>query len=132
MNGRKDPRNRQRGESLVELLVSLGLITLVLTVFVLALAAGAQSVAVNRQLTEAHTLALSQLESIKAAPYQRGAASYPGIASGGYTLNQTIRYWDGAVFSDVAANDQGMQQITVAVMLNGQTLLQLSNYKVDR
>lgn len=132
MNVQKVTMGNQRGESLVELLVSLGLITTVLAVFVLSLSTGAMGVSINRQLTTAQTLALSQLESIKAAPYQRGAPGYPGIASGEYTLSQTLRYWNGAAFTENSADDQGMQQITVTVSLNGKPLLSVSNYKVDR
>lgn len=122
----------ERGESLVELLVSLGLITAILAVFVLSLSTGAMGVSINRQLTTAQMLALSQLERIKAAPYQRGAPGYPSSASGEYTLSQTLRYWDGAAFTEDPSNDQGMQQITVTVALHGEPMLSISNYKVDR
>ncbi|MBS3753805.1 MAG: hypothetical protein KGY46_10525, partial [Anaerolineales bacterium] len=86
-------------------------------------------------------LARSQSELIKNAPYESNPTSspYPTVAPDpDYTVSVTIEYWDWdpstetGVFIKTPGNNEGMQKIIVSVSSDGDTLKQISTYKVDR
>ena len=130
--GEQQIRNREAGDTLVELLAAVAIISISLTVLVSALSTGAFGVRTSNQLTAATSLAASQLESIKAAGYTTGTISYPVIPAGAYTIEQEISYWDGASFTSNPLSDAGLQWITVTVSHQGEVLVEVSNYKVNR
>lgn len=114
----------QRGEAgatLVEILATVGILSVALVVFVAALSTGAFGVRSSSRITTATNLAAAQLESIKGAAYD-AAGAYPIVAAPpGYAV---------VVSSNVIT--PGLQQVTVTVTCQGETLLVVSNYKVDR
>lgn len=126
--------NGEAGTSLVEVLVAVAIIGLSLTVLIAALSTGAFAVRTSSRLTTAINLASLQLESIKAAGYITGTASYPAIPAGSYTIGQEVGYWDGSSssFTSIPGADGGMQWITVTVSYDGEVLVTVSNYKVNR
>jgi Tfp pilus assembly protein PilV len=114
-------KNPQSGASLVEILVAVGIIASALVIFIAALSTAAFAVRASNQLTTANNLAASQLESIKAAAYVTGTASYPGIAAPpGYSVSNVV--------TELGA---GLQQVTVTVSYTGGSVA-VSNYKVNR
>jgi type II secretory pathway pseudopilin PulG len=111
----------ERGTTLVEILVALAIIASTLTIFIVALSTGAFGVRTAERLTTANNLAASQLESIKGATYDAAGVYAPIPAPPGYAIAVTS--------SEVVT---GLQQITVTVSLQGETLTTVSNYKVNR
>lgn len=111
----------ETGATLVEILVALAIIASTLTIFVIALSTGAFGVRTAERLTTANNLAASQLESIKGATYDAAGAYVPIPALPGYAVAVTSR--------EIVT---GLQQITVTVSLQGETLSTVSNYKVNR
>ena len=70
-------------------------------------------------------LALSQLEYSKSQDYVPDAASYPAITTpADYTLTVAV--------NPVPGGDINLQKITVTVSRDGQDILTVSDYKVNR
>jgi type II secretory pathway pseudopilin PulG len=113
-------RGGEAGASLVEILVAVGIISTALVILVAALSTGAFAVRNADQLTTATNLATSQLESIKAEPYDPAGAYDLVDRPSGYTIaidsNQIIT---------------GLQQVTVTVSFDVGAVT-VSNYKVSR
>jgi prepilin-type N-terminal cleavage/methylation domain-containing protein len=117
----------QRGDTLIEMLVAIAIITVTLTVFVTSLSTGAIGVGLARDLTRAHNLALSQLESVKAQPY--AVPVYCGDETTYATLAVPAPF---SVATAACELHPGLEVITVTVTLPGSTLVALSNYRIDR
>ena len=118
-------RKSQRGFGLVETLMAIALAGTAVTAFVLALSTG--SIAVNEHdgQTVAQQLAQSQLEYVKSYTYDAGAVTYPAIAAPtGYAISVGV--------GTVPNTDNTIQAITVTVTRDGDTVLAVENYKVDR
>jgi Tfp pilus assembly protein PilV len=119
--GTQHIRDRQRGSSLIEVLVAVGILAAALMILVTALSTGSFAVRSADTLTTASNLAASQLEILKAQAYDASGATYTPIAAlPGYSLSIAT--------SVIAA---GLQQITVTVTYQGGALA-VSNFKVDR
>ncbi len=115
-----DSRSQEAGDTLIEILAAVAIISMALVVLVSALSTGAFGVRNAGRLTTATNLAAGQLETIKAAPYD-AAGAYPLIgASPGYTVTISSR----VVIT-------GLQQVTVTVAYDGGAVV-VSNYKVER
>ncbi len=110
----------QSGATLVELLVTVGIVASALVILVAALSTGAFAVRTADRLTTATNLASVQLETIKAAGYD--PAGYAALAA---PANYTIQVNSSVVVT-------GLQQVTVTVSYQGDPLVTLSNYKVNR
>ncbi|OGO01789.1 MAG: hypothetical protein A2Y90_05220 [Chloroflexi bacterium RBG_13_52_12] len=114
----------QRGIGLAETLVAVAILGTCVVAFVVALSTGSLAVGEHSRETTAQSLAQSQIEHTKNYAF-RSNGVYPTItAPVGYTI--TV----GA--SSVAGADTNMQKITVTVLLNGSSLFQVSDYKVNR
>jgi type II secretory pathway pseudopilin PulG len=110
------------GASLVEVLVTVAIISIVLVVFVSALSTGSMGVGVSNRLTTGINLAAAQLESVKSAPYDADGDSYAIVdRPQGYDILLTT--------SEITA---GLQQVTATVSYEGELLIEISDYKVDR
>jgi len=108
------------GSTLVEILVALAIAGLALTVFLAALEAGIRGVASVQHRTVAATLARSQMELIKTAPWP---GPYPPVsAPPGYAV--TVDTQPGIV--------AGVQLVTVNVQRDGRGVLTLQGYKGQR
>lgn len=114
-----------RGLSLIEVLIGMGLLAFTMTGLVLALSTGALATGKVTQRGTLQDLARSQMEYVKAQPYSAAPTSYPAItAQQPYTL--------AAVASPLGGSDNGIQLITVTVYMDGASLLALEGYKVNR
>jgi type II secretory pathway pseudopilin PulG len=122
----------EAGDSLVEILAAMAIVTTTLTVLVVSLSTGVVGVRTADRLVTASNLASVQLESIKAAQYVTGTLGYPAIPGDAYAIGQEVSYWDGSAFTSVPGVDSGMQWITVTVSHGGDVLIAISNYKVNR
>ncbi len=135
-NPKSEVRNREAGASLVEILVAVAIVASALVILVAALSTGAFAVRSSNRLTTATNLAASQLESIKADEYITGATtiSYTLISSAPYSISYTTSYYSSTCrcFTSAPADDRGMQWITVTVSHEGEALVVVSNYKVNR
>jgi type II secretory pathway pseudopilin PulG len=113
-------RKSETGDSLVEVLVAVAIISMALVILVASLSTGAFGVRVSSQLTTATNLVTAQMETIKGAPYDAGGA-YPLVsAPSGFT-----------VITSTSVISPGLQMVTVTVAYDGGELT-LSNLKVDR
>lgn len=135
---RKSPPFRQGegGFTLVEELVTIAVIGLGIVILVTMITTGAIGVRNVDDLVTAESLSRSQSELIKNAPYQSNpnTSPYPTVSPvSEYSVSVTIEYWDASTetFTPTWHND-GMQKIIVSVSSDGDTLKQISTYKVDR
>ena len=110
----------EAGDSLVEVLVAVSIISMALVILVASLSTGAFGVRVSSQLTTATNLASAEMETIKGAPYDAGGA-YPLVsAPSGFTI-----------ITSTSVISPGLQIVTVTVAYDGGELT-VSNLKVDR
>ena len=128
----------ERGESLVEVLVSVAIMSIVLTTFLSALATGSFATRVVHERVTAENLARAQLECIQDLPYVPGA--YPityttacaATQLSAYPVELSISYWLSPTFTSDPLDDNDMQWITVTISHNGETLFTIANYKVNQ
>jgi len=115
----------ESGISLAETLVALAILGVSASAFITALSTGAISVRIQDELALSQGLAQSEMEVIKAAPYDVTGQSYP-VLNGppGYTIALQT---DSSIYGE-----SHIQQITVTVMHDENTVLTLENYKVNR
>ena len=140
----------ERGETLVEVLISVVIIWAVLGGFIAALSTGALSVALVRERVTAENVARAQLECIQRhpyVPYVTGAVSdtvaitytntcaitqlpeYPVILSISYyspTLPLT------SAFTTAPGIDSGLQWITMTIRHGGKEVFVIGDYKAER
>jgi len=135
----------ERGESLVETLVALAIVSIILTAFLAALSMGSFGVSVVYKRVTAENLARAQLEYIKNYTYTVGATSYPIVAypenypitPENYPISIDISYWYSPTesFTTTSSVDRdccGMQFITVTVSHNGEPVFRALDYKLNR
>ena len=130
----------EKGAGLVEVLVSVVIMAIVVTIFLSALFTGSLGVNVVRERVTAENLARSQLECIKNHRYITGAIpiSYTTACTvtqlSTYPVDLSISYWYSPTetFTSTAPYDSGMQWITVTVSHNGEQVFTIEEYKVDR
>lgn len=112
----------EKGLSLVESIVAVAIIGVVIVVFIAALSTGSIAVREGSQAIVSQRLALTQLEYIKGCPY---ATTYSTIDTPeGYTVTVGIM--------PTPDKDQDIQKITVAVLREGENILTVEDYKVNR
>ncbi len=128
----------ERGQSMVELLVAIAVITIVLSAFLAALSAASLSVAVVRERVTAENLARKQLECIQDLTYIENATpiTYTTACTvthlSSYPMDVSISYWDSSAFTANPADDAGMQWITVTIRHKGEDVFAIGNYKAER
>jgi type II secretory pathway pseudopilin PulG len=110
---------------LVETLVAVAILGTSVVAFVTALSAGSIAVGEHDSEALAQGLAQSQLEYTKSYTYDPGATTYPLVAvPEGYILSVGV--------SDVPNTDTDIQKITVTVNHDGEEIIQVEDYKVNR
>lgn len=112
----------QSGLSLPETLVTVGIMGTTMLTFISALSVG--SIAVNESNREmvGQRLARTQLEYIKSLPYNTSYASIDEPE--GYAVSITV--------GPTPDNDASIQKITITVSREGEDILSVDGYKVDR
>lgn len=118
--------SEEKGAGLAESLVAIAIVGIAIGALVGALSTG--SVAVKNAGTQipAESLAVSQMEFIKNQQYQPVPANYASIDSlpADYTVSTTA--------SPIEGRDSDIQKITVTISYQGDDVLAIENYKVNR
>lgn len=142
MNNSRTPEKQhlllksEKGATLVEELVTIAIIGMGIVILVVMITTGTLGVRRIDNDVRAQTLARSQLELIKNAPYETNPASSPYPAVGaipGYTVTLEFEYWNASTSGfQTSWRDDGLQKITVTVSSGTIQLVQVSEFKVDR
>ena len=111
----------QRGISLLETLVALGILAAIGVAFMAALSTGTMSTATLDEQVQAESLARSQLEDIKNCPF---STNYPVTVDcpPGYEVSIKVQ----------PNEDNTLQEIAVTVSREGKALLKVTDFKVNR
>jgi len=126
------------GFTLIEVLVALGILAVVGATFITGITVASKGSMVSQERVTAESLAKSQMESIKSWTYdsdnnppQYGDAKLSADdIPDGYDITINAERMDPK--GDGIENDDGIQRIIVTVTRNGETVLTLVDYKVDR
>ena len=116
----------EAGVGLVESLIAVAIVGIAITALVATLSTGSIAVRKTDERVTAENLAQAQLEYTKAQAYRPAPASYDTIAPlpTGYSIS--------AEASSISDHDADIQKVTVTVSYNGETMLVMENFKVDR
>ncbi len=117
----------ERGFSLLEVLVALGLMAIIAVAFLAGIASSSRAVLVANQKTTAESLARSQMEYVKDISYVVGATTYDTDPELVADMPEGF-----GVGTSVSEPTDGLQEITVIVYYNGNEVTTLEDYKVDR
>jgi hypothetical protein len=126
----------ESGATLVEELVTVAIIGMGIVILVVMITTGTIGVNKIDDQVRAQSLARSQLELIKDAPYETNPPSspYPSVVGiPGYSVVVDIEYWNASAGSfQTNLRDDGMQKLIITVSSGGTQLSQVSEFKVDR
>ena len=115
----------ERGMTLVEALMTIAIIGVVLVTFATGMSSGAIAVRENDQEVTVQSLARTQMEYIKGYPYDSGASTYPTVSTpAGYSISVAVTATPDA--------DSNIQKVTANISRDGQLLLTVEDYKVNR
>lgn len=119
----------QSGAFLIETLVALAILSSVAVAFLGGLTTASRTFILADKRTAAHSLAMSNMERTRNAPYSYNATAYdaevPAVAD--YT-----GYSVAVAAGPVHGMDDGIQKITVIISRSASEVLRLTGYKVDR
>lgn len=122
---KKTWRSGQRGSSLLEAAVALLLLGGAVLTMVMSLSGGALAVQKDDQDVTAQGLARTQMEYIKAYPFNASAETYPSVdAPDGYAVSVDV--------DSVPDTGENIQKITATVTHSGVAVCTLQDYKVNR
>ncbi len=126
----------ENGATLVEELVTVAIISVGIVILVAMITTGVIGVRQVNDKVVAESLVRSQLELIKDAPYEPDPVTnpYPGVAPiPNYNVAVGIEYWNASSSTFVpGVRNDGLQKISVTVTADGTTLVQTTEYKVNR
>ena len=131
-------QDNEKGLTLIETLVALAILGAVAVVFITSLTTSIQTAAVSQERVVAESLAKSTMEFIKNSEYDytNDPPDYmvdPNLAiPAGYSIPDPVTAERLDPDEDGLDDDDGIQKITVTIIHNGDTVLTLENYKVDR
>jgi Tfp pilus assembly protein PilV len=115
----------QKGAGLVEVLVAVAVLSITLVAFLAAISTGSVGVATTEERVTAENLARSQLEYTKSQTYVAAPTSYA-------TVTPPTGYAVSAIATSIPDSDSSVQKITVTITRNGETLVTIEDFKVDR
>ena len=138
----------ERGASLVEAVIALGLLGLIATTFLMAVFIATKSIAIADERTTAESLARTQMEYVKQQEYL-DAPPGAGIPYMEIDLSENPHYsiwsidaednivedvvavpWDSED-DEAALTDVGLQKIRLKIFHDSKEVLTLEGYKVD-
>ncbi len=115
----------QRGLGLVEALVAVAILGVAVVAFVVALSTGSIAVREGDQEVVAQSLARTQLEYIKGCSYNSTATTYPTVDTPeGYAISVEV--------GSIPDTGTDIQKITVTISRDGEDILTVEDYKVNR
>ena len=115
----------EAGLALAESIVSVAILGATIVTFVTALSAGSLAVRENDQEATVQSLARTQLEYTKSYTYNAGATTYP-------TVNVPAGYGISVAVTSVPGGDADIQKISANISRNGEVLMTIEDYKVNR
>lgn len=114
------PLHRQRGFTLIEVLVAIGILAVLGATLFSGLSVGAKSNLVAARRSTASALAASQMEYLKSIPFDTSYVAAPvPPAYAGYSVEIVV----------VPLRDGNLQRLTVSVEHSGDELKSLTGYK---
>jgi prepilin-type N-terminal cleavage/methylation domain-containing protein len=117
----------QLGMTLIEVLVALGILAAIATVFLSSMSTSSKAVVVNQEQVSGESLAKSQMESIKQQDY-RVDQQYTEISEPpGYYIQIAVERLDPR--GDLTGDDEGLQEITINITHGEKTVFTLEGYK---
>ncbi len=118
-------KHGEKGMTLLEGLVSIGILGGVVITFIFAMSGGALAVKENGQELNVQNLARNQMEYIKTCPYNASATTYPKINTPpGYSISVGVKA--------VPNTNNNIQKVTANISREGALLMTISDYKVNR
>ncbi len=115
----------ERGVTLVEAAVAVLILGGGVLMMVLGMSDGAMAVQQNDEQVTAQGLARTQMEYIKEYPYDPDATTYPAVAApDGYGITVSV--------AAVPETNTEIQKVTATITRNGNTVLTIQDYKVNR
>lgn len=115
----------ERGIGLAESLVAIAIIGITAVAFMTALSTGALAVRESDQEAVAQQLGRTQLEYLKSLPYDATGATYPTVDTPpGYTISLET---DASIYTDT-----DIQELTVTIYRDSESILTVAAYKVKR
>jgi prepilin-type N-terminal cleavage/methylation domain-containing protein len=125
-------RNGERGLTLIETLVALAIVAAVAVVFLVGMATSSRAVMVSQERVAFDSLAKSQMEYIKSQAYDDNLnpPQYTKLTNipAGYDITISAARLNPK--GDDLTNDDGLQEITVTVTRDDETVFTLVGYKV--
>ena len=119
----------ERGFSLLETLVALAILGVAAAVFLSSLATTSKATIINEEQTLAESLVRSQVEYVKSCTYQPGTSEYDVNPALTVPVNRSV---PPPAVAPLHGSDDGIQIVTVSALRNGETILSVETYKVDR
>jgi len=123
-------RNDEPGMTLVEVLIAMGILALIAVIFILGMFMSSRGAITSNASVAVDSLAKSQMEDTKSRTYQDGATTYPTITVPTDLANQHYAITVNAATPTGHTPTDGIQQITVQITRNGQTVFTLVDYKL--
>jgi len=115
----------ERGVTLVETLVAVGILGMALVMFLGGLSTGLLTTAQADRLSTAHELARSQMEYTKNTAYSAAPYTYP-------TVTPPTGYGVTSAASTITSGNANIELVTVQVTKGGAVVYSLEGYKVNR
>jgi type II secretory pathway pseudopilin PulG len=115
----------QQGMTMLEGLISIGILGAVVILMIFAMSGGALAVNENEEETAVQNLARNQMEYIKSLAYNSGASTYPAISTPPeYSITVSV--------TSVPDANNNIQKVTANFYRNGELLMTVSDYKGNR
>jgi len=127
---------REKGFSLLEVMLAIALMGIIAVAFLGAMATGSRAIFIADERATAESLARSQMEYVKNLPYVNEATEYgidpnltPNLTLDGYAISVAV--------DPLLSPDDGIQKITVMIYhpeeeIEENKVITLEDYKVDR
>jgi len=115
----------EKGLTVVESLIAVAIVGVALVAFAVALSTGSLAVWESDQEVTVQSLARTQMEYIKGYPYDPDATTYP-------TVSTTDNYSISVAVTSTPDADSDIQKVTANISRDGQVLLTIEDYKVNR
>ena len=138
---------RERGFTLIEVIVAMGIMAIVIVVFLMAMATSGKALLIAQERTIAESIGRSQMEYIKEQNYQSGnydlidLTDYPNfsiwsvsgwdVGGGDIVVAGVVGIaWD--MDNNIpAAEDNGLQKIMLVIKKGDKEILELEGYKAN-
>lgn len=124
---------RDRGESLVELLVSISILGVAVVAILGAIAMTATASGLHRDTASVQNHLHNWAEAVSNAPGWTACASAavvqaavpaPALPTGWSAAVSDVDYWNGTAFVETCGTDQGIQLVTLSITSGGSPVAQ--------